>query len=44
MAIYLDFEQPIQELEEQIEKTKEIGANTEVDMSDKIKELETKLK
>lgn len=44
MATYLDFEQPIQELEEQIEKTKEIGASTEVDMSDKIKELETKLK
>ena len=44
MATYLDFEQPIQELEDQIEKTKEIGASTEVDMSDKIKELETKLK
>ena len=44
MATYLDFEQPIQELEDQIEKTKEIGASTEVDMSDKIKELEAKLK
>ncbi len=44
MATYLDFETPIQELEDQIEKTKEIGASTEVDMSDKIKELEKKLK
>jgi len=44
MATYLDFEQPIQELEDQIVKTKEIGSSTEVDMSDKIKELETKLK
>lgn len=44
MAIYLDFEEPLKALEEQIEQTKEIGASTEVDMSDKIKELEDKLK
>lgn len=44
MATYLDFEQPLLELEEQIEQTKEIGASTEVDMDDKIKELEKKLK
>ena len=44
MAIYLDFEEPIKALEEQIEQTKEIGASTEVDMSDKINELEDKLK
>jgi len=43
MATYLDFEEPIKELEDQIIQTKEIGANTEVDMSDKIKELEKKL-
>ncbi len=43
MVTYLDFEEPIKALEEQIEKTKEIGASAEVDMSDKIKELETKL-
>jgi acetyl-CoA carboxylase carboxyl transferase subunit alpha len=43
MSIYLDFEEPIKSLEEQIEQTKEIGASTEVDMSDKIKELETVL-
>ncbi len=40
MAVYLDFEEPIKVLEEQIEQTKEIGASTEVDMSDKINELE----
>jgi acetyl-CoA carboxylase carboxyl transferase subunit alpha len=44
MATYLDFEEPLLELEEQIEQTKEIGASTEVDMADKIKELEKKLK
>lgn len=43
MATYLDFEEPIRELEEQISATKEIGENTDVDMNDKIKELETKL-
>lgn len=43
MATYLDFEEPLKALEEQIEQTKEIGASTEVDMSDKIKELEDKL-
>lgn len=42
MPTYLDFEAPLQALEEQIEQTKEIGASTEVDMSDKIKELEKK--
>ncbi len=40
MGTYLDFEEPIKALEEQIEQTKEIESNTEVDMSDKIKELE----
>jgi len=44
MAIYLDFEEPIKELEAQIIQTKEIGDNTEVDMTDKIRELEKKLK
>ena len=41
MSIYLDFEEPLRALEEQIAQTKEIGISTEVDMSDKIKELET---
>ena len=44
MATYLDFEEPLKELEEQIVQTKEIGENTEVDMTDKIAELEKKLK
>ena len=43
MATYLDFEEPIKELEDQIIQTQEIGENTEVDMQDKINELEKKL-
>lgn len=43
MATYLDFEEPLKELEEQIAQTVEIGENTDVDMTDKIKELEDKL-
>jgi len=43
MSVYLDFEEPLKALEEQIEQTKEIGASTEVDMSDKINELENVL-
>jgi acetyl-CoA carboxylase carboxyl transferase subunit alpha len=44
MSVYLDFEEPIKALEEQIEQTKEIGASSEIDMSDKIAALEVKLK
>lgn len=44
MATYLDFEEPIKELEDQIVTTREIGETTEVDMKDTIKELEKKLK
>jgi acetyl-CoA carboxylase carboxyl transferase subunit alpha len=43
MSIYLDFEEPIKVLKEEIEKLKEVGGNTELDMSDKIEALETKL-
>jgi len=43
MATYLDFEEPLKDLEDQIAQTKEIGSNTEVDMADKIEELEKKL-
>lgn len=43
MSTYLDFEEPIRELEEQIANTKEIGESTGVDMSDKVGELEKKL-
>lgn len=40
---YLDFEQPILELEEQLEKTKSLESETEVDMGKTIKEIEKKL-
>ena len=40
---YLDFEQPIQELEEQLEKTRNLESETQVDMSKTIKEIEKKL-
>jgi acetyl-CoA carboxylase carboxyl transferase subunit alpha len=43
MATYLDFEEPLKALEEQIEQTKEIGKTTDIDMSDKIEELQNKL-
>lgn len=39
MSIYLDFEEPIRDLEEQIAKTEEIGQSAELDMTDKIEEL-----
>src|SRR4051812_46767454 len=37
---YLDFEKPIQDLEEELEKLKELAVKSKVDLSDKIKELE----
>ncbi len=40
---YLDFEQPIQELEEQLQKTKDLEVETKVDMSKTLKEIEKKL-
>ena len=43
MATYLDFEEPLKALEEQIEKAKEISQDAELDMTDKIKALEKKL-
>lgn len=43
MSTYLDFEEPIKALEEQIAKAKEIGQDAELDMTDKIKVLEKKL-
>lgn len=43
MSVYLDFEEPIKALEEQITQTKEIGESTQVDMNDKIQVLEKKL-
>jgi len=43
MKTYLDFEEPIKALEEQIQQTKELGETTCVDMTDKINELARKL-
>lgn len=43
MSTYLDFEEPIKALEEQIEQTREIGATTGVAMADTINVLEEKL-
>ena len=40
---YLSFETPIQELEEQLKKTKDLQEETKVDMTKTIKELEKKL-
>jgi acetyl-CoA carboxylase carboxyl transferase subunit alpha len=37
---YLDFEKPIQDLEEEIEKLKEVASKSKVDLNDKIAELE----
>ena len=43
MSTYLDFEEPLKALEEQIAKAKEIGQDAELDMTDKINALEQKL-
>jgi acetyl-CoA carboxylase carboxyl transferase subunit alpha len=43
MSTYLDFEEPLKALEEQIAQTKEIGDTTGVDMTDKIQVLQNKL-
>ena len=40
---YLDFEKPIQEVVEQIEKAKALGAESEVDISETVEKLEKKL-
>ncbi|WP_010521763.1 acetyl-CoA carboxylase carboxyltransferase subunit alpha [Aquimarina agarivorans] len=41
---YLDFELPIKELEEQLEKACSIGEESDVDVTDTCKQIETKLK
>lgn len=43
MSTYLDFEEPLKALEDQIAKAQEIGKDAELDMTDKIKALDTKL-
>jgi acetyl-CoA carboxylase carboxyl transferase subunit alpha len=44
MSTYLDFEEPLKALEDQIAKAQEIGQDAELDMTDKINALENKLK
>ncbi len=44
MSIYLDFEKPIEELEEQLENAKQIEEKSNIDASSTIKSLEKKLK
>ena len=41
--IFLEFEKPLEKLYGQLEKLKQINAEGEIDMSDKIKELEAKI-
>jgi acetyl-CoA carboxylase carboxyl transferase subunit alpha len=40
MSTYLDFEEPLKALEEQIAQTKELGESTHVDMTEQLAELE----
>jgi len=42
--IFLEFEKPLENLYQQLEKMKEVSEAGEIDLSDKIKELETKIK
>ena len=44
MAVYLDFEEPIKELEEQLEKNVTLQEEKDVDTSKIVKEIEKKLK
>lgn len=44
MAVYLDFEEPIKELEEQLEKNIKLQEEKDVDTSKIVKEIEKKLK
>lgn len=44
MAIYLDFEEPIKEIVDQLEQAKELEENSQVDVSKTTKALEKKLK
>jgi acetyl-CoA carboxylase carboxyl transferase subunit alpha len=42
MPVYLDFEKPLEEVEKQIEETKQLGEKSQVDVSKTLKELEIK--
>ena len=43
MAVYLDFEKPIQELQEQLENLRQVKEKSKLKSSDSIKELESKV-
>ncbi|MEM1323701.1 MAG: acetyl-CoA carboxylase carboxyltransferase subunit alpha [Bacteroidota bacterium] len=42
--VFLDFEKPLESLYEQLDKIKQVGEAGDIDVSDKIKELENKIK
>lgn len=42
--VFLEFEKPLEKLYEQLEKLKEVGKDGEIDISDKTKEIEDKIK
>ena len=42
--VFLDFEQPLEVLYEQLERLQQVGEMGDIDVSDKIKELESKIK
>ncbi len=42
--VFLEFEQPLEKLYEQLEKIQQVESEGDIDVSDKIKELETKIK
>lgn len=42
--VFLEFEKPLESLYEQLEKIKQVGEEGDIDVSDKIKELDNKIK
>mgnify|MGYP002624490939 CR=1 FL=1 len=42
--VFLDFEQPLESLYEQLDKIKQVGEEGDIDVAEMIKELETKIK
>ena len=42
--VFLEFEQPLEKLYEQLEKMKQIAKEGDIDVSDQVKELDNKLK
>ena len=44
IMVFLEFERPLEKLYEQMDKIKQIDAEGDIDVADKIKELETKIK